>query len=515
MAGLLELLANELHKLDLLSWQGLSRLLAGLFALWVLQFCGNAIYYLYFSPLRHIPGPWLWIVIPGVKFAYMSRGSSEFIMRDLHDRYGEVVRVGPNALSFIRPEAWKDIYGHGHAEYPKYFPAGVNMDKRKILAADSSNHFRMRRAMLPAFSDKALLQQEPLIRVYVDLLIQKLRDQSETGQPTDMVKWYNLTTFDLIADLAYGTSLQGLEKGKSNKWIESIKRLLKVMPVLAFVGMMPALATILQFLAGPQIRKSEEQHLAYVSKLANDRIHNRKQADRGDFMDFMMRSRGQPHEMSDDELVANADLIMVAGSETTASLLSGLTYWILKTPHVLKRITEEVRDVFSADEDITFNEARSKLPYMMACLEEGLRIYPPVPLLLLRVVPDGPPVQIAGITVPEKTHVGVHQLSAYHSEANFHRAREFIPERWLSESTTDPNSPFFNDRRDVHRPFSFGPRDCIGRNLAQHEMRLILAKMLWNFDLVLDKSCDNWDDQKIFALWEKPPLKVHIRPRAV
>jgi cytochrome P450 len=79
---------------------------------------------------------------------------------------------------------------------------------------------------------------------------------------------------------------------------------------------------------------------------------------------------------------------------------------------------------------------------------------------------------------------------------------------------TDPTSPFFHDRREVHRPFSVGPRDCIGRNLAYHEMRLIMAKILFNFDMKLHSSCDSWDNQRVFGIWEKPPLKVYLTARS-
>lgn len=89
-----------------------------------------------------------------------------------------------------------------------------------------------------------------------------------------------------------------------------------------------------------------------------------------------------------------------------------------------------------------------------------------------------------------------------------------MPERWLPKAQNDPSSPFFNDSRDVFKPFSFGPRDCIGRNLAYHEMRLILSKVLWNFDFELCEESNEWDRQRIFALWEKPPLMVRIRSRA-
>ncbi|KAI1770481.1 cytochrome P450 [Hypoxylon cercidicola] len=477
--------------------------------------CLQALYNLYLHPLSHIPGPPLWIAFPVARTIGMVRGTADFQVRAAHDKYGEAIRISPNQVSFINPQAWKDIYGHGHAELPKYFPKGVPMDPKKIIAANAPDHFRYRRAMLPAFSDKALAQQEPLIKVYVDLLMERLREVAETGESTNMVRWYNFTTFDLIADLAFGTSLQGLAERKSNVWLDNIANLMRFMPVLVLIGISPIMGLIFKLIAGSKLRNSQADHMALVAKLTNDRIYHRKQADRGDFMDYIMRSRGQAHELTDPELIANSDLLMVAGSETTATLLSGVTYWLLKTPLALKRATEEVRDAFKSEDEITFHEASTKLPYMLACLEEALRIFPPVPLALSRTVLSGAPVQIAGLTIPEKAVVGVHHLSTYHSEINFHRAREYIPERWLHESTTNPGSPFYQDRRDAHRPFSFGPRDCIGRNLAYHEMRLIMARLLWNFDFTLDVKSSNWHEQRIFGLWEKPPLQVTIKQREV
>ncbi|XXH04521.1 hypothetical protein Hte_010937 [Hypoxylon texense] len=509
-------MAGFLHEIGgKLSEYGFTHLALAFLLLAVAYQCLGVVYNLYLHPLSHIPGPPLWIAFPVTRALGMVRGKAEFQIREAHARYGEAIRIAPNQVSFISPQAWRDIYGHGHAEFPKSFGKGIPMDPKKIIAANAADHFRYRRAMLPAFSDKALAQQEPLIRVYVDLLVERLREVAETGEPTNMVRWYNFTTFDLIADLAFGTPLQGLAERKSNMWLDNIANLMKFMPVLVLIGRSPLLGLIFKFIAGSKLRNSQANHLALVTKLTNERIYQRKQADRGDFMDYIMRSRGQAHELTDAELIANSDLLMVAGSETTATLLSGATYWLLKTPHALKRAVEEVRSAFKSEDEITFHEATARLPYMLACLEEALRLFPPVPLVLSRAVPNGAPVQIAGLTVPEKTVVGVHHLSAYHSEINFHRAREFIPERWLHESTINPASPFYHDRRDAHRPFSFGPRDCIGRNLAYHEMRLIMARLLWNFDFTLDAESRNWHEQKIYALWEKPPLQVMIKQREI
>ncbi|PMD34723.1 cytochrome P450 [Hyaloscypha variabilis F] len=480
----------------------------------VLRTTATAIYNIYFHPLRKIPGPKLWIALPLLKNLHMMGGHLDFKIRAHHEKYGDVVRFGPNEVGFICPEAWKDIYGHGHAELPKNFPKGTGMNDGNIVYSNAANHFRLRRAMLPAFSDKALRQQEPLIRVYVDLLMKRLGEVADKGESANMIRWYNFTTFDLIADLAYGEELHGLAEGKSNMWIENIENLMKLMPILVLVTISPLLSKVLQFVAGPKIRKSQAKHREASEAMAMKRINRKEQADRGDFMDYMMRSRGEKHEMTDAELISNCDLLMIAGSETTASLLSGVTYWLLKTPRALEKVTEEVRTMFEREEDIDFKEASAKLPYMLACLDEALRIFPSIPLSLSRQTLPGTATPIAGMMIPENTKVGVHQLSAFHSERNFHRAKEFIPERWLPETTNDPSSPFYNDKREVHKPFSFGPRDCIGRNLAYHEMRLIMARLLWNFDLVLDEQSSNWHEQKIFGLWEKPPLMVFVKRKA-
>ena len=117
-------------------------------------------------------------------------------------------------------------------------------------------------------------------------------------------------------------------------------------------------------------------------------------------MDYMMQAKSEKTTLSVDELVANADLFMLAGTETTSTLLSGTTYWLLKTPSALRRVTEEVRAAFESDTDITFRSATDKLPYMKACLEEGLRIFPPVPSAFPRKTVAGSPTLIDGVQIP-------------------------------------------------------------------------------------------------------------------
>jgi cytochrome P450 len=97
------------------------------------------------------------------------------------------------------------------------------------------------------------------------------------------------------------------------------------------------------------------------------------------------------------------------------------------------------------------------------------------------------------------------QLAAYTSATNFASPKEFIPARWLPGSDIKPHNA------NVFYPFSVGPRDCVGKNFALAEVRLILTKLLWNFDLRLGEKEWDWDSQKAFLVWDKQPLYLELR----
>lgn len=108
--------------------------------------------------------------------------------------------------------------------------------------------------------------------------------------------------------------------------------------------------------------------------------------------------------------------------------------------------------------------------------------------------------------------MAVQQYAACRSPANFHRPDEFLPQRWLG------HAEFSEDRREVSQPFSVGPRNCIGRQLAYAEVRLILARLLWKFELQLDPVYTGGRDwlreQHVWILWDKKPLPVRLQVRS-
>ena len=133
----------------------------------------------YYHSLSRIPGPTLWIAFPIFRYISLIQGKQDIVIRSLHQKYGEVVRLAPNEVSFITAQAWRDIYGHGHKQLPKFSNSASN--PLDIISSNDIDHSRYRKAMSHAFSAKGLQTQEPMLQNYVDKLITKLEHRSEAS----------------------------------------------------------------------------------------------------------------------------------------------------------------------------------------------------------------------------------------------------------------------------------------------------------------------------------------------
>ncbi|OJJ99047.1 hypothetical protein ASPACDRAFT_120148 [Aspergillus aculeatus ATCC 16872] len=428
-------------------------------------------------------------------------------IKQLHQQYGKVVRIAPNELSFTDGEAWKAIYGTrpGHGQKGKdfrfYSPTAGGAPS--IIVSNDADHSRFRRLMAHGFSDSSLRGQEPIIKGYVDLLMQRLREKCEEGEVVDLVKWYNFTTFDIIGDLAFGEPFDCLKNSNYHQWVSIIMSQVKTAAYANVARRLPGSLALLKLITPKHIIAEKDIHAALTTEKVQARLS--KTNDRPDFFSNILKHENTEKGFTTQELVSNGSTIIIAGSETTATLLSGVTYLLLKSPRVLSKLQDEIRSTFSDESEIDL-ESCNKLEYCLAVLTEALRVYPPVGPGLPRIV-DAQGDMIAGNWVPGGTIVSISQLAANHSSDNFTDPERFIPERHLG----DPR--FANDSKTAMQPFSFGPRNCIGRNLAYVEMRLILARMVFNFDMELDQPGSDWLHQECFVLWQKPSLPVKLIPR--
>ncbi|KAL6901067.1 cytochrome P450 [Trichoderma evansii] len=472
----------------------------------VYAFC-ITIYNLYFHPLRKYPGPWLWAA-SDIPYSLVSiSGNAHKKMLQIHIKYGPVVRVGPNTVFYSHPDASKEIRGHrkgGRVEHLKD-PHLHSGNQTNAIGASRENHIRYRRSLAYGFSHQAMLDQEPIINKYVDTLLTELKAQCANQEKVDVVRWYNYTTFDIIGDLAFGEPFYCLEKSDYHPWVALIFSGVKNLSFVSVCSKYGALGMILALLFVPKDlpAKGREHRRLSIEK-------TRRRLDSGssrpDFMTALTTTRGSAEELTFEELVSNASLLIAAGSETTATALSAATYYLGFYPETFKKLAAEIRSAFNSEKDINLTSVQH-LTYLKAVIDEAMRLFPAAPGTQPRIISPGGDV-IVGRYIPAGTIVGVWQWVNHHNPAHFRDAESFIPERWLGDAR------FENDKRDAFMPFSVGPRNCIGYNLAYAEMRLILAKVVWNFDIELAEESIGWDmKSKVYMLWEKGPIYVQLTKR--
>ena len=186
-------------------------------------------YNLFLHPLRDYPGPLLWRASPIPRAFWVYRGLLVHKVEQLHRQYGTAVRIMPNEIAYIGPEAWNDIYGHrknGVLEFDKwkdfYEPEGGKA--HNIIYSDRSEHSALRRALSHGFSDRSMRAQEPIIAYYIDLLMKRLNDRAKGDEGTifNMREWLNWTTFDVIGELGFASSFDCLRDSDYHPWIRTI-----------------------------------------------------------------------------------------------------------------------------------------------------------------------------------------------------------------------------------------------------------------------------------------------------
>ncbi|KAI1774013.1 cytochrome P450 [Hypoxylon cercidicola] len=461
-----------------------------------------------FHPLRRFPGPLLWRITPFPRAVALFRGTLALDVAKFQRRYGPVVRIGPSELAFITADAWKDVYGApatGDEENPKdyRFYRLVKSAPPSIINANFEEHSRLRHWLSHGFSDRSLQAQQGIIGGYVDLLIKRLRERCNNGQtPLNMKEWLNWTTFDIIGNLGFGSDFGCLENVTYAPWILNINDAMKkgaIVQALAYIGLTP----IIQWL----VEKAQSGYVAH-REFARLKVEQRIElsSSRPDFLEGLLdKGLGIP------QLGSIASTLLIAGSETSATLLSGALYLLTTHPDTLKKLTHEVRSTFKNEEEINLLSVR-KLPYMLACLKESLRkcFDPPVANGMPRVAKPGG-TTVAGYHVPEGTTIAVWQWAINHNSEYWSDPYSFEPERWTGG---DPR--FSNDRLDAAQPFLLGHRGCIGQTLAYAEMRLILARIVYAFDLRLSDESRDWISvQKNYVLWEKPDLGIYLTPATI
>jgi cytochrome P450 len=367
------------------------------------------IYHAYFHPLSRFPGPKLWAAYRLPFAIYNIRGQLPFKVLELHRKYGPVVRIAPNELAFTDSQAWNDIYGmqSGRVQNQKcidsYTPLQPGSEKGIIIANDAT-HARLRRIYGPAFSLKAVEEQADMLLKYANLLVTQLKKAVQKQPVQDMSAWYNFTTFDLTGDFAFGEAFHCLDRGgEYHFFVKTVFDGVSLglqMQQLEHYGF---LSLLKPFIPKSFVKPKEDMD-QYTQELVDRRVDRGYEPGKMDVFNYLLLNKSEEDQLTPPELYENASTLVVAGSETTATLLTGTTYFLCKNPDVLRKAQQEVRSMFKEDSEIT-PKSVNELSYMIAVLSESMRIYPPTSFGIPRSIASKGGQSVAGYWVPEKVRL--------------------------------------------------------------------------------------------------------------
>lgn len=181
--------------------------------------------------------------------------------------------------------------------------------------------------------------------------------------PVDLDKIYNFTTFDITGDLTFAEPFGCLEQDAMHRWVSMV---FEVSKAVTTVGSMMKLIPITPYLLS-LVSKSFRKGEVYFRESTNAKLAKRlaMTSPRADFMTVSQKTVDTPEGMTLAELQATTAILIIAGSEITATILVGVTYYFLTNPSVHQKLIQEIRSTFHADEEIT-NASTQNLAYLHA-----------------------------------------------------------------------------------------------------------------------------------------------------
>ncbi|BCR97993.1 cytochrome P450 [Aspergillus luchuensis] len=465
------------------------------------------IYNLFLHPLARYPGPTLWRAFRSPFILTNISGQLPHRIHDFHTQYGDIVRVAPDELSFIDPRAWRKIYTSDRefVRPHQYKDQPPGKTAPNLIACSEAEHARLRKNLAPGFSEEFTALQEPILQKYIDALFAKLDakvassggDGATQSADLDLVEWINYLAFDVIGDLTWGSSFGCLEGLRYHSWVQTVSQF-KAAIVVGSMKFYPLLYRFMMAITPADALKPVMEMWKVTDEKVAERVATAtpSTATRPDFVGIMMASGA----MTQEEMEVNSMLIIAAGSESITTIITGVMNYLLRDQTTLRELVDQLHDTFPTEKDITATRLKS-LSYLDAVLMEGMRLCPTIPDAMRRQVPRGG-ARVAGQFVPEGMIVSIPPFASYRAPRNFTGPGEFAPKRWLGED--------ISKQKEAFNPFSLGSHNCPGQNLAWMELRLILARLLWRYDLA-GVDVPAWEKQGIWWFWDKKPLIVRVR----
>ncbi|EJD02376.1 cytochrome P450 [Fomitiporia mediterranea MF3/22] len=471
-----------------------------------------------FHPLAKYPGPLSLKISKFVMMYHASRGKQYLYFKKLHDEYGYFVRVGPNELSFADAEAILPVLGPDGMRRGPLWVMHVKPGTPPDLVAlrDVGEHHERRKLWNHGFTSAAIKDYQPAIASRLLQFVEELRKGGgdDTGihkKSFDLAQWIGYFAFDFMGDLVFGGGFELMHHRDKDGLRSMLEDAMKVLGILEHI---PWITKALSMLG------SEPAQFVTYRNYGTKRYDMRKEqgANRRDLFHFITNEEGiEKMDVPRDQGLNEVFTAIVAGADTTSTVLGGVFFYILSNPAVFSKLQREVDSEFPLGEGEPFDAVKlSAMPYLNAVINEALRLQPPLATSLQRCpLENSGGKWVAGRFILESTAIYIPPYVLHRDPRYFSPfPDDFIPERWLdnthSNDTNNKGNVKFTTNTSAYIPFSYGPANCVGKNLALLEMRMVVATLIQKFDMKLAEDYDPhmWEedlqDNFIFKVGKLP-----------
>ncbi|KAF2804404.1 benzoate 4-monooxygenase cytochrome P450 [Mytilinidion resinicola] len=478
----------------------------------------TVIYNLFFHPLASTPGPLLARISCLPSFYHACKGDRHLWIWKQFQIHGDKIRAAPDLILFNTTRAYADIYGPRanttRSAFYKMWQRSEH-DVNTITATDPVLHAKKRRLLNLAFTEQSLKAASPFLVRHIDRWAELLVGEVDAGteqdevknaalggkrlwsSPRNMATWIDYLVFDLLGDLCFGQDFKTKEPGENK--LKSLPHLIMKHVAVGYkLSKFPLLRLILWLkprslnAVMDRVRhKDIKDYSAFIENSVDQRIESYKSSSsspssssvREDMFHFLITAKDPETNLpafSRDHLLSEARLLVLAGTDTSATTICALFFYLVHNPAKLAKLVSEIRSEFSSLDDITLGPRLSQAKYLRACIDETLRLSHPAPSELPREVLSGG-ATIDGMFYPAGIVVGCANWSLGHNESVYGDANTFRPERWIPDEI-NTETDILNLRKGFH-PFSIGPGNCAGQKVAMLELLLTFARTLWRLDV--------------------------------
>jgi cytochrome P450 len=464
--------------------------------------------------LRRFPAVPIASLTNAWNFIHQLLSTRTVAVHDAHMKYGKIVRIGPKHVSMATPQAVKDIYGHGTpATKDNFYGAFASTHLNVSDSQEKSVHNTKRKRFAVAFAQKSVTELEYVAQEHLQRLVNildaritaPLKSTSELPDPKDMVDMKSQMVYlmyDIMSVMLFSqdpdflrrqTTMTTAETVAGKLYQADVHKVLKgSLAVSATLGWAPEWMKVNKILTGwhSMWKAGDELRDVTIHLLRNRiRMENEQLAAGGkpivDMFSTLLWNRDrEPLGLEFGELVTEASNLFNAAGENNEIALTNIIWLLARTPKAAAKLREEVDEAFDNSDSsiVPAYDTIKDLPYLRACIDEGLRLRPSLQGGLPRVTPESG-MSVGGQWLEGGTTVSVSTYTIHRDPEIFHDPYEYIPDRWLESGA--------NEMQKVFLPFSQGGRACLGRNIAYFEMSLVIATLFRRYEFVLPKP--NWD----------------------